>query len=100
MKPDNYTIRKLFMKRIPHAMRNAILEDHLRVELNTLDELVLSGKAWEDTERSKKEYTGKEAPIPHRSGDRPSGSKDQSKPFSGTRVFLRPRANPQGRNNH
>ncbi len=49
MKPDDYTIQKLFMKRIPHAMRNAILEDHLHVELNTLDELVLSGKAWEDT---------------------------------------------------
>ncbi|PBL04563.1 hypothetical protein ARMGADRAFT_1022955 [Armillaria gallica] len=50
MKPNDYTIRKLFMKRIPYAMRNAILEDHLSMELNTLDELVLSGKAWEDTE--------------------------------------------------
>ncbi len=50
MKPDEYMVRKLFMKWIPHTMRNVILEVHLWVELNTLDELVLSGKAWEDTE--------------------------------------------------
>ncbi|SJL16312.1 uncharacterized protein ARMOST_19832 [Armillaria ostoyae] len=77
LKPDDYIVWKLFMKRIPPAMRNAILEDHLRVELNTLDELVLSGKAWEDTERSKKEYMGRDMPLAHKAGDRASSSRDQ-----------------------
>ncbi len=81
-------------------MRNVILEDYLHVELNMLDELILSGKAWEDTEHSKKEYARKEAPKPHRSGDWSSRLKDQSKPFSRMRVFLCPKANPQGRNNY
>ncbi|KAK0430215.1 hypothetical protein EV421DRAFT_1913211 [Armillaria borealis] len=100
MKPDDYTVRKLFMKRIPHAMRNAILEDHLRMELNTLDELVLSGKAWEDTEHSKKEYAGKETPLTHRLGDRTPGPRDQSRLFLGTRVFLWPKGTHPNRNNH
>ncbi len=99
MKLDKYTVHKLFMKRIPPAMRNAILEDHLWVELNTLDELVLSGKAWEDTEWSKKEYASKDVITRHKSGNRASRSKDQSKPFSGMKMFLHPKGSHQYKNN-
>ncbi|PBK86005.1 hypothetical protein ARMGADRAFT_1035977 [Armillaria gallica] len=100
MKPNDYTIQKLFMKRIPHAIRNVILEDHLHMELNMLDELVLSGKAWEDTEQSKREYAGKDASTLHRSGEWASGHRDQPKPFSGMRMFLHPKGNQHSRDNH
>ncbi len=100
LKLDNYTVRKLFMKRIPPTMRNAILEDHLRVELNTLDELVLSGKAWEDTEHSKKEYAVRDATPAHKSGEKASRLRDQPRPFSGTKVFLCPKGNQQHRGNN
>ncbi len=101
LKPDDYMVQKLFMKQIPPAMRNTILEDHLRVELNMLDELVLSGKAWENTERSKKEYGARDTPPAHKSRDKSMGSKDHSRPFPGMKLFLCPKNNPQNcSNNH
>ncbi|PBK65447.1 hypothetical protein ARMSODRAFT_1022255 [Armillaria solidipes] len=55
-KPDEYTMNRRFVTGLPQDMREAIFDDQLNVEVNTLDEFVKSAKAFEVTERSKKEY--------------------------------------------
>ncbi len=55
-KPDEYTVNRRFVTGLPQDMREAIFDDRLNVEVNTLDEFVESAKAFEVTERSKKEY--------------------------------------------
>ncbi len=91
-------VQKLFMKQIPHAMRNAILEDHLHIELNTLDKLVLSRKAWKDTEQSKREYARKDTPTLQKHNDCLSGLKDPVRASSGMRIFLCQKGNNCNRN--
>ncbi|KAK0228071.1 hypothetical protein IW262DRAFT_1292966 [Armillaria fumosa] len=56
-KPDDYTITQQFMTGLPSNMRDTVFEDRLNVEVNTLEEFVESAKAFEVTERSKKEYS-------------------------------------------
>ncbi len=56
-KPDDYTITRQFVTGIPNDMQEAVFEDRLNVEINTLDEFVESAKAYEVTEHSKKEYS-------------------------------------------
>ncbi len=52
-KPDDYTVTHKFVMGLPHNMREAVFEDWLNVEVNTLDKFIESAKAYEDTKRSK-----------------------------------------------
>ncbi|PBK81856.1 hypothetical protein ARMGADRAFT_1090923 [Armillaria gallica] len=49
-KLDEYTITRRFVTGLPHDMRDAIFDDRLNVEVNTLEEFVESAKAFEITE--------------------------------------------------
>ncbi|KAK0485571.1 hypothetical protein EDD18DRAFT_1111371 [Armillaria luteobubalina] len=45
-KPDDYTITRQFVTGLPTDMRDAVFEDRLNVEVNTLDDFVESAKAY------------------------------------------------------
>ncbi|KAK0479000.1 hypothetical protein EDD18DRAFT_1364444 [Armillaria luteobubalina] len=84
-KPDDYTITCRFVTGLPTDMRDAMFEDRLNVEVNTLDEFVESAKAYKVTERSKKEYsqnTHLAPPIKDKLSNRPSNNKDHMTPLN------------------
>ncbi|PBK92971.1 hypothetical protein ARMGADRAFT_1030432 [Armillaria gallica] len=92
-KPDDYTVTRRFVTRLPHEIRSTVFEDRLNVEVNSLDEFVESAKAYEDTERSKCEYgrapSSSSNPTPvHERGKGNPNDKDHSRPSKG-RMFIR-----------
>ncbi|KAK0429656.1 hypothetical protein EV421DRAFT_1914265 [Armillaria borealis] len=92
-KPDDYSITRRFVTGLPHDMREAVFDDRLNIEVNMLEEFVESAKAYEVTERSKKEYgRSNSTHVPSKDKPHPTDNRDQAgpstRPLRG-RMFIR-----------